>query len=276
MRNEILSQITGIDRPKSAIVHSNSKASSVSQFKSQLPTFYEALKSGNNSKVIPQTSTYTLPSSSTLSTSEPSTFIPGPFSSNYSAMVLKLFEQEGFVDPKVSALLTLTAKLMRSKYLHREIREKGGAYGSAASFSPLSNLFTFSSYRDPTPLQSLQVFKQSAQALLSTSDSPDEQDLLGAKLSVFSDLDAPVNVSSRGLQLFLYGERIGSDQNRQMFRNALRFASLKDIKVIIEEIILPAINDDQKIRTCVIGEEAKISEFRNDCTQKLSILQKKH
>ena len=34
-------------------------------------------------------------------------------------------------------------------FLHKEVREKGGAYGGGASSSPLGGTFTFSSYRDP-------------------------------------------------------------------------------------------------------------------------------
>ena len=186
-------------------------------------------------------------------------FVPGPFSSNFTAMSLMPFLNRQ-PSARESALLTLTARLLRSKHLHREIREKGGAYGSAASFSPLSGLFTFSSYRDPSPLNSLNVFKSASKALL-TRDLPSEDDLLGAKLSAFSDLDAPVDVSSRGLQEFLHGPEMASDSRRQEYRDALRSGSLKGIQDTLEGVLLPLI-DNPKI--CVIGEAGKIEEFRND------------
>ena len=45
--------------------------------------------------------------------------------------------------------LSVISKIMRSMYLHREIREKGGAYGGFAIYNPEDGLFCLGSYRDP-------------------------------------------------------------------------------------------------------------------------------
>lgn len=197
-----------------------------------------------------------------------SVFVPGPFSSNFTAMSMMPFKDRR-PSAQESAVLTLTARLLRSQHLHREIREKGGAYGSAASFSPLSGLFTFSSYRDPSPLNSLKVFKAASGALLAR-DTPSEEDLLGAKLSAFSDMDAPVDVSSRGLQGFLYGSEMGSDARRQEYRDALRSCSLKDIQTTLEGVLIPLVAAENP-KICVIGEAGRIEEFRNDPQNKWEI-----
>ena len=84
---------------------------------------------------------------------------------------------------------------------------------------------------------------------------------MGAKLSAFSDLDAPVDVASRGLQEFLYGSEMGSDIRRQEYRDALRSSTLKDIQNTLEGLLIPLI-DDSKV--CVIGETGKIEEFQNN------------
>lgn len=42
--------------------------------------------------------------------------------------------------------LKILARLMTAKFLHTEIREKGGAYGGGAKLSH-SGVFTFFSYR---------------------------------------------------------------------------------------------------------------------------------
>jgi len=42
----------------------------------------------------------------------------------------------------------LISKIISSSYLHPEIREKGGAYGSGSSIG-LNGLFSFTSFRDP-------------------------------------------------------------------------------------------------------------------------------
>jgi Zn-dependent M16 (insulinase) family peptidase len=44
-------------------------------------------------------------------------------------------------------------------YLHREIREKGGAYGGGASSNV--GLWQFYSYRDPHVTKTLETFKNS-------------------------------------------------------------------------------------------------------------------
>lgn len=250
LRDQLLANSSGF---KAALIHSEVDET----FKDKIDNFFTNLKSGTNvgTKQLSQ-------GSPVLSTDCASLFIPGPFSSNFTAMSLMPFK-ESSPSASQSAFLTICAKLLRSKHLHREIREKGGAYGSAASFSPLSGLFTFSSYRDPSPLNSLKVFKEAGKALLSR-DSPSEEDLLGAKLSAFSDLDSPVDISSRGLQEFLYGPEMGSDSRRQEYREALRSCNLKNVKETIETVLQPLIESSEAARICVIGEVGKMEEIKND------------
>ena len=57
-----------------------------------------------------------------------------------------------------SAALRILAKLLSSKYLHSQIREKGGAYGGGAASNPSSGVFSFYSYRDPNCQQTLDAF----------------------------------------------------------------------------------------------------------------------
>jgi presequence protease len=248
LRDQILSDSSDF---KAALIHSEADET----FTNKIDNFFTTLKT--------ETETLLKDSSfSQMSNSEKSLFIPGPFSSNFTAMALMPFKEKS-PSSSQSAFLAICAKLLRSKYLHREIREKGGAYGSAASFSSISGLFTFSSYRDPSPFNSLKVFKSSGKALLSR-DCPSEEDLLGAKLSVFSDLDSPVDVSSRGLQEFFHGPEIGSDDRRQEYRDALRSCTLKNVKETIETVLLPLIESTEDGRVCVIGEEGKLKEIEND------------
>ncbi|MBU6446849.1 MAG: insulinase family protein, partial [Verrucomicrobia bacterium] len=51
-------------------------------------------------------------------------------------------------DP-ASPLLFVATELMKNVFLHKEIREKGGAYGGGASYSPAIGNFYFYAYRDP-------------------------------------------------------------------------------------------------------------------------------
>jgi Zn-dependent M16 (insulinase) family peptidase len=54
---------------------------------------------------------------------------------------------------------SVLAHFLSTGYLWEQVRMKGGAYGSGASSGGLEGLFTFSSYRDPNLLQTLEAFR---------------------------------------------------------------------------------------------------------------------
>ncbi|XP_055521306.1 presequence protease, mitochondrial [Leucoraja erinacea] len=120
-----------------------------------------------------------------------------PFPVNY---VSECIRTVSYTNPDF-ARLSVLARLITSKFLHREIREKGGAYGGGANLSN-SGLFSFYSYRDPNSLGTMSVFRRSiawARAGKFTQEDIDE-----AKLSVFSAVDTPIAPSDKGLDRFLY------------------------------------------------------------------------
>ena len=102
-------------------------------------------------------------------------------------------------------------------FLHREIREKGGAYGGGAAAAPLSGLFGFSSYRDPNTTATLDTFKAAAEWAASKGSISTEE-VEEAHLRAFKSLDAPVAPSGRGAALFTGGLQ---DDARQLFRDRL-------------------------------------------------------
>ncbi|KAK2868569.1 hypothetical protein Q7C36_000440 [Tachysurus vachellii] len=100
------------------------------------------------------------------------------------------------------ASLCVLGRMMSAKFLHGEIREKGGAYGGGAKVGR-DGLFAFYSYRDPNCSQTLEVFRSCVG--WAQDGRFTEQDVDEAKLSVFSAVDAPVAPSDKGLELFLNG-----------------------------------------------------------------------
>ena len=48
-----------------------------------------------------------------------------------------------------AAPLLLLGQVLSLGFLHKEVREKGGAYGGGAAANALGGTFSFSSYRDP-------------------------------------------------------------------------------------------------------------------------------
>ncbi len=93
------------------------------------------------------------------------------------------------IDHADSPALSVIAKMLRSMYLHREIREKGGAYGGFALYNAEDGLFSFGSYRDPHIVGTLAVFDRAADFIRSGVFS--EEDVKEAILQVCSEIDKP-------------------------------------------------------------------------------------
>ncbi len=85
--------------------------------------------------------------------------------------------------------LLVISKLLRSLYLHREIREKGGAYGGFALYNPEDGIFSFASYRDPHIVSTLNVYDSAAQFIQKGTIT--EENIKEAILQVCSDIDRP-------------------------------------------------------------------------------------
>ncbi|XP_046923091.1 presequence protease, mitochondrial isoform X2 [Lynx rufus] len=132
-----------------------------------------------------------------------------------------------YTDPDHASLKVL-ARLMTAKFLHTEIREKGGAYGAGARLGR-DGMFTFYSYRDPHSTETLQSFAKAVD--WAKAGRFTQQDIDEAKLSVFASVDAPVPPSDRGLDHFLYGL---SDELKQVHREQL-FAVSHDSLVAVSD-----------------------------------------
>ncbi|KAI1242608.1 hypothetical protein IHE44_0000141 [Lamprotornis superbus] len=113
------------------------------------------------------------------------------------------------------ASLRILARLMTAKFLHTEIREKGGAYGGGAKLSH-NGIFTFYSYRDPNSLATLKTFEKAVE--WAKSGEFTQQDIDEAKLSVFAAVDAPIAPPDKGMGHFLHGI---SDEMKQSHREQL-------------------------------------------------------
>ena len=76
-----------------------------------------------------------------------------PTQVNYVAKGCPIYD-EGEAVPGSSSVIT---KYLRTAYLWDRVRVQGGAYGCALSFSRLSGMASYSSYRDPNVVSTLQV-----------------------------------------------------------------------------------------------------------------------
>ncbi len=113
--------------------------------------------------------------------------------------VARVFRTVPFTHPD-SAPLMILSRLLRAGFLHREIREKGGAYGGMASFDPESGIFAMLSYRDPHLTRTLRVYRDAAE--WASAGRFEDSDIKEAILAVFSSLDKPLSPGGRGNREF--------------------------------------------------------------------------
>jgi len=96
------------------------------------------------------------------------------------------------------APLRILSAMMGSKFLLREIREFGGAYGAGASH--VGGAFRLFSYRDPSGLSTLAKYSKAVEWVQKQDWT--ERDVNEAILKVFQGVDAPIAPSSRGVGIW--------------------------------------------------------------------------
>lgn len=130
------------------------------------------------------------------------------------------------------ASLRVLSRLLTWKFLHREIREKGGAYGGGANCT--NGVMSFFSYRDPNSLETLEVFDKSVEWAARGGFS--DTDVEEAKITVFQQIDKPVPPGQVGSMLFLNNI---SDPMRQLSRNQLFSVTKDDVVKAAQLYLLP-------------------------------------
>ena len=129
-----------------------------------------------------------------------------------------------------SASLAIISRLLRSLYLHREIREKGGAYGGFALYNSENGIFSFASYRDPNIQRTIDTYKKSCD-FIKQADSYSDDDIKEAILQVCADIDKPETPGPASINAF-YRSIVGlSDEIRINFKQKL-LATTKD-KILV-------------------------------------------
>ena len=135
-----------------------------------------------------------------------------------------------------AAALTVLGGFLRNGYLHRAIREQGGAYGGGASQDSNIAAFRFYSYRDPRLEETLADFDGSIHWLLDT-DHDDEQ-LEQAILGVISSLDKPASPAGEAKHSF-HSDLFGRDvEQRRTFRRSILAVTIADLKRVAKRYLL--------------------------------------
>ncbi|RLN88426.1 hypothetical protein BBJ28_00027138 [Nothophytophthora sp. Chile5] len=114
--------------------------------------------------------------------------------------------------------LTVLAQLMSSCFLHQQVREQGGAYGSGVAQGEGS--FSLSSHYDPNTFKTLEAYAGARRWAAAGGFS--DRDVQEALLSVFAGVDAPKTAAARGRMGFLRGITNDMRQRRREQYLALR------------------------------------------------------
>ena len=136
-----------------------------------------------------------------------------------------------------NATLQVLAGFMRNGFLHRAIREQGGAYGGGASQDSNSASFRFYSYRDPRLQETLDDFDRVADWVISNNHQPHQ--LEEAILGVIAGMDKPASPAGEAKQAYynhLFGRSLA---HRMAFRKRVLNTSLADLRAVTERYFKP-------------------------------------
>lgn len=192
----------------------------------QRKDFFGADSISQKSSYKPWTGNYTFPKISSHGR-----ILSSPVAFNSMAM-----RTVAYTDKDAPALLVAT-DLLENVVLHKEIREKGGAYGANATYSPTTGDFYFYSFRDPHLAHTIETFKRSLDEL--ASGNFDDQDLEEAKLGIIQGIDSPVAPGSRAITAFYWLKAGKTPEMREKFRKKILGLTSEEIQKAVQKHLVP-------------------------------------
>ena len=139
--------------------------------------------------------------------------------------------------PDAPALTVLSA-VLRNGYLHRAIREQGGAYGGGASHDGNVGAFRFFSYRDPRLGETLTDFDAAIDWFSTNTHAPET--LEEAILGVIGSLDKPGSPAGEARKHFHESLFARTADHRAAFRRGVINTTLDDLRRVTETYLLNA------------------------------------
>ncbi len=137
-----------------------------------------------------------------------------------------------------AAALQVLGECLRNGYLHRAIREQGGAYGAGASYQPDSGAFRFFSYRDPRLEETLVDFDAALTWFRETKHPA--QVLEEAILGIISSIDRPGSPAGEAISAF-FGELFGrTPTQRRVYRQRVLQVTFEDLHRVADTYLQPS------------------------------------
>lgn len=148
----------------------------------------------------------------------------------------------------------ILSRVLSSNYLLKHVREQGGAYGTSSSHGNGVNVF--SSYDDPHVLSTIDQFVKGCEWLRKSEYT--QKDIDEARLSLFGELDAPMEPQSLGFADLMTGK---TNEQRQAQRDLL--LGIKPCE--LAELANKAYNCElRRMHSCVFGTKEKAKEVEQD------------
>lgn len=164
-----------------------------------------------------------------------------------------------------SPYLLLSTELMENIVLHKEIREKGGAYGSGATYTPSTGNFHFYSYRDPHLARTIAAFHKAIEKIASKGFNGRE--LEEAKLGVLQSLDAPIPPGNRAMVAYSWKRAGRTLALREKFRKDILSATKQQVADAVSKCLL----ENTTILVTFLNKDL-LNKEKKKITQPLAIL----
>ncbi|HEX9364641.1 MAG TPA: insulinase family protein [Candidatus Dormibacteraeota bacterium] len=164
------------------------------------------------------------------------------------AFNVRIFKTVRYTHADAPALLVLS-NYLRDTFLHREIREKAGAYGAYAQAGVASGTFYFGSYRDPNIVRTYDAFDSAVRWVI---DAPiDPEALKEAILGACGDVDPLESPDIKGRREATNRAAGFTRRARESFKHRLLQVTADDLRRVTSAYLLGA----PAIQTTVAGPD---------------------
>jgi Zn-dependent M16 (insulinase) family peptidase len=164
------------------------------------------------------------------------------------AFNVRIFKTVRYTHADAPVLLVL-ANYVRDNFLHRELREKGGAYGGYAQAGVANGTFYLGSYRDPNIVRTYSVFDEAVRWLLEHDVDPEQ--LKEAILGACGDVDPLESPDIKGRREATNRATGFTRDLRERFKKRLLEVTADDLKRVTRTYFV----DTPKAQTTVAGAE---------------------
>ena len=153
----------------------------------------------------------------------------------------------------------MLGEVLRNGYLHRAVREQGGAYGGGAGQDNNNACFRFYSYRDPRSEETFADFSAAVDWAL--SDQLLDRHLEEAVLGVVGSLDKPGSPAGEALQAYQNQLHGRTADIRQAFRVAILAVTLDSLKVVAGRYLKGIQASEAVVAPVELGDHSYFKDF---------------